>query len=60
MKKKVWIGLVFCMTSVYAMAGAPPPPDDEIPVVENVIFLVAAGGLYLSKRLVGIGSSAKK
>ena len=49
--KIIYIVFLFLVsTSVYA--GAPPPPDDEIPVTENIGMLVVSGGIYVYRKLL--------
>jgi len=52
LSKKLICAIFFVMISFAVNAGGPPPPDDEIPITDNIGFLVLAGGLYLVKAFV--------
>ena len=50
--KKFIYSIFFILVSISVYAGAPPPPDDEIPITDNIGMLMIAGGLYLVKVLI--------
>lgn len=55
--KKFLYSIFFILVSISVDAGAPPPPDDEIPITDNLGMLMIVGGLYLVKVLVHKKSS---